>query len=241
MGSLTDFTLLVLIGHFLGDYQLQAEKLSKLKTEKYSQLGLHILLHGLILLPLIFFALRQKKDSTVFLIVALIIVLHFVIDILKKALAKKLKNCRRVLYLLDQALHLIAIYFICEILFQQYSTNFNLFILNRKILNWLLLFILITKPANISFKIIFEKYQYLDPETNTVPGAGAIIGNMERILSAIFLATDQITAIGLIYTAKSIARFKQIEENKKFAEYYLIGTLYSILYLFIFYYLIFVL
>lgn len=73
-----------------------------------------------------------------------------------------------------------------------------------------------------------------------IPGAGAIIGNLERVLSAIFLAMNQITAIGFIYTAKSIARFKEIEENKGFAEYYLIGTLFSILYVVVAYFIIIV-
>ena len=72
----------------------------------------------------------------------------------------------------------------------------------------------------------------------TVAGAGAIIGNMERILSAIFMATGQWAAIGVIFTAKSIARFKQMEENKQFAEYYLIGTLYSILYVVVAFFLL---
>ena len=49
---------------------------------------------------------------------------------------------------------------------------------------------------------------------------------------------NQISAIGFIYTAKSIARFKEIEQNKAFAEYYLIGTLFSILYVVIAYYII---
>ena len=50
------------------------------------------------------------------------------------------------------------------------------------------------------------------------------------MLCAIFIGLGQYASIGLIYTAKSIARFKKIEENPKFAEYYLIGTLYSILF-----------
>ena len=65
-----------------------------------------------------------------------------------------------------------------------------------------------------------------------------MIGNLERLLSAIFLGTGQAAAIALIYTAKSIARFKKIEEKQGFAEYYLIGTLYSILYVVVFYYLV---
>ena len=92
-------------------------------------------------------------------------------------------------------------------------------------------------PLRLSERI-FQKYHFTT-DAESVPGAGAVIGNLERILSAIFLAMNQITAIGFIYTAKSIARFKEIEENKGFAEYYLIGTLFSILYVVIAYFLIF--
>ena len=97
--------------------------------------------------------------------------------------------------------------------------------------------LVITKPANITFKVVFQKYQFQN-DAPTVPGAGAVIGNLERILSAVFLAMNQVASIGFIYTAKSIARFKEIEENKGFAEYYLIGTLFSILYVVVAYYLI---
>ncbi|MGH2066430.1 DUF3307 domain-containing protein, partial [Aerococcus sp. L_4] len=76
-------------------------------------------------------------------------------------------------------------------------------------------------------------------EIVTVPGAGAMIGNLERILSAIFLSLNALSSIGLIYTAKSIARFKLIEENQGFAEYYLIGTLFSILFVVVSYFFIF--
>ena len=65
-----------------------------------------------------------------------------------------------------------------------------------------------------------------------------MIGNLERILSVIFLSMGNPSGIGLIYTAKSIARFKQIGENKRFAEYYLIGTLYSILFTLSSYYIV---
>lgn len=94
----------------------------------------------------------------------------------------------------------------------------------------------------MTIKILFGQYQnYSEEKENdpTVSGAGAMIGNLERILSAIFLSLNALSSIGLIYTAKSIARFKRIEENQGFAEYYLIGTLFSILFVVISYFLIF--
>ncbi len=60
-------------------------------------------------------------------------------------------------------------------------------------------------------------------------GAGARIGILERALTLTFVLTGNYTAIAVIFAAKSIARFKELEK-RHFAEYYLIGTLSSILF-----------
>ena len=61
---------------------------------------------------------------------------------------------------------------------------------------------------------------------------GKWIGILERILILIFLFTNQLASIGVIIAVKSLARFKMMD-NKIFAEYYLIGTLLSVVYTFI--------
>lgn len=162
-------------------------------------------------------------------------------DYLKIYLNKKYMDKERLLFFIDQAVHIIIILLIGEFLLKGNLNNVSAGLVNVTYLRWLLLLLLITKPANIIFKIAFKKYE-LEKSANDVTeaGAGALIGSLERILSIIFLAINSISAIGLIYTAKSIARFKQIEENRRFAEYYLIGTLYSILFALVSYYLILV-
>lgn len=45
----------------------------------------------------------------------------------------------------------------------------------------------------------------------------------------IFLLLGQYTAIGLVFTAKSIARYDKISKSQAFAECYLIGSLFSII------------
>ena len=42
-----------------------------------------------------------------------------------------------------------------------------------------------------------------------------------------FLLIKQYSSVGLVLTAKSIARYNKISEDKEFAEYYLLGTLLS--------------
>lgn len=58
---------------------------------------------------------------------------------------------------------------------------------------------------------------------------GAVIGILERLMVLGLVLVNQWAAIGLIITAKSVARFKRIEEDQAFGEIYLIGTLTSVL------------
>jgi len=57
--------------------------------------------------------------------------------------------------------------------------------------------------------------------------AGEWIGILERIVTLTFVFTNSFTAIAFALTAKSIARFRELE-NKSFAEYYLLGTVASV-------------
>ncbi len=55
---------------------------------------------------------------------------------------------------------------------------------------------------------------------------GRVIGNLERALLLIFTIAGNYAAIGFVIAAKSVARFKDLEDHN-FAEYYLVGTLIS--------------
>jgi hypothetical protein len=56
---------------------------------------------------------------------------------------------------------------------------------------------------------------------------GATIGVLERLLICTLTLVGQPMAVGLVITAKTIARFKQLED-REFGEYYLLGTLASV-------------
>ena len=64
-----------------------------------------------------------------------------------------------------------------------------------------------------------------------IDGAGSIIGILERMLVTsfvLFWPSYGAAAIGLIFSAKSIARFPEMgKDGSDFAEYYLVGTLTS--------------
>lgn len=59
-------------------------------------------------------------------------------------------------------------------------------------------------------------------------GAGRLIGILERTITLILILAGQWAAMALLATAKSVARFDDLK-NREFAEYYLVGTLTSLL------------
>ncbi len=57
---------------------------------------------------------------------------------------------------------------------------------------------------------------------------GEWIGVLERLIALTFVLTGSYAALGFALAAKSIARFKELED-KQFAEYYILGTSVSLL------------
>ncbi|WP_290687357.1 MULTISPECIES: DUF3307 domain-containing protein [unclassified Haematobacter] len=60
-----------------------------------------------------------------------------------------------------------------------------------------------------------------------LPGAGRMIGLLERGLAFTFILVGQFEAVGFLLAAKSILRFGAIREDRAASEYVLIGTLAS--------------
>jgi hypothetical protein len=56
---------------------------------------------------------------------------------------------------------------------------------------------------------------------------GSTIGILERLLVCVFILTGSDVAVGFVVAAKTLARFKQLDD-REFAEYYLLGTLASV-------------
>ena len=95
------------------------------------------------------------------------------------------------------------------------------------ILLYILSYLIVASLGHFFVRIILRRYPL--PEKGGLEGAGAVIGVLERIFTLTFVLIGQHTALALIFTAKSIARFEELK-NRKFAEYYLIGTLSSLLF-----------
>lgn len=157
----------------------------------------------------------------------LILLSHSIIDFGKPHVANSFKLNPLVTFLLDQMLHLGIILLLAPLAKGVVLPN----ILTREVLNIILFIVLITKPTNVFFKIFFQKYQ---PESSQkwipfqVLEQRLDFWNVLCVMS-ICIIFNQFASIGLVFTAKSIARYNKISESPTFAEYYLIGSLFSIL------------
>jgi hypothetical protein len=58
---------------------------------------------------------------------------------------------------------------------------------------------------------------------------GRVIGNLERIVLTIVVAAGSYSALAFLVAAKGIVRSEEFQKNRDFAEYFLVGSLSSVL------------
>jgi len=208
--------LSLVLAHIIGDFYLQTDKCCEQKeTRKFKSwfLYVHAITIGLlswIIVPSCNFGLWAL----------LIAIFHFAIDAVKIHCPKGLWS-----FVIDQLFHLSILATISTI----YETTKELplqMIDNPSSFSTPLLILAILlcmKPANILIKLILEKYQVAS--CDNIKNAGALIGNLERLLTIVFVLLGQFEAIGFIVAAKSILRFKDTDTAK--TEYVLAGTFLS--------------
>lgn len=77
--------------------------------------------------------------------------------------------------------------------------------------------------------LVVEVLRRLDMRVgNDGPAVGRAIGFLERAFAITLILVDRWEALGLLVAAKSLARFKELDDRAR-AEYYLVGTLVSLL------------
>ncbi len=134
-------------------------------------------------------------------------------------------------FLGDQVLHLAVVVFL--------SAELG-FISMRSLAHWLAaswasvqytylmsIYVACLFGGSVLVRLTTRIFQVPTLDAQGVEGAGAYIGVVERLAITTLVALGQHAAVGFVLAAKSIARYKKIEEEKGFGEYYLIGTLTS--------------
>lgn len=81
-------------------------------------------------------------------------------------------------------------------------------------------------PATTEAAVAASAAREVAPRAQTAR-VGATIGILERILIVVFVLTGSEVAIGFVIAAKTLARFRLLDD-RDFAEYYLLGTLGSV-------------
>jgi len=227
----------------MGDYYLQSNGLAQSKKDSFKKLVIHAGLYAVV--TILFFLVFYRGEAL--LLGAIFSFSHFLVDSLKfiAIRSKRVNSAQSYVYAIDQILHLLAILILTiifsdKLLSRDWGVHLATLSVNRGlILRFVLTLLLISKPVNISFKILFSKFRPKSSSDQSADRSGEIIGTLERILIMLMLLANQYTAIWLIFTAKSIIRFDKDNENKGFAEYFLIGTFYSIIATVVIHYLIF--
>lgn len=237
---LTPLLIILLLLHILADFYFQTQNMSDSKKENYKYVIYHSIFYFLTMFLIFIF---YKFDIALLLAISALGLSHFIIDISKYYFSNKKDIKESSLFLVDQFIHLsiiIGFFLIVK------NTNFifvsERWIMNNSLvyLNVLVALLLIFKPANILIKSFISSPTYKNVEESGEKRPlrlGKIIGNLERLLIVLLLCANQFVVIGYIFTAKSIARWKKLTEDKDFAEYYLVGTLLSVIISIIVYYI----
>lgn len=241
---------LLICGHLLGDFYFQTPEMAKGKKKSSVIFLKHCLIYALAML----LALLPVIDGHILMVWFAVSVSHGIIDFLKitvENLATKktpvLCFFQSNLFVLDQLLHVIIILLASVIardiislnLLGEYLRSFysmlEIQLLPLAFIKGLFIILVIGKPANIIIQEInrkekIESHSDTDVKTDReYKNAGKIIGILERIIIVMMIMLKQYAAIALILTAKSITRYKKIENEPAFAEYYLVGTLLSLI------------
>ena len=232
-----EFFLLLLLGHVLGDFYTQTGKIAEKKKNDFRW----VLIHGLMYMITILVVCIPFMSWGLFVFSIFTAISHVLIDICKYFYVNRNKDSSKT-FLVDQSLHLVCliiISYICvknNVQLKQHiiiSDFFDTIQLSETMLcKWLLGLLIIHKPANILIQKLLISYRpkpKIDAtEIKVDNNVGRVIGSVERAIMFLLIYMHQYSAIGLVLTAKSIARYDKISKEKNFAEYYLLGTLISL-------------
>lgn len=116
MRLISNITIVLLICHVLGDFQLQTEEMADVKTKSLSALAKHLLVHDLVLavFPILLFGWRSLSE--VWLLSLLVWLSHCIVDVAKFYLKSWEALSREVVYIVDQLVHIILIILLSEYL-----------------------------------------------------------------------------------------------------------------------------
>lgn len=220
---MTETFILLLAAHVLGDFVLQTESMAQAKHRPQI-----LILHTVIHLAVTVLILGAWHPALLLLVLA-----HLIIDMIKTyCCPPDLRG-----FLLDQAAHLITLAALAlmvpaiwgdslwsRLLPPALSADLPLFWLHVAGL------ILAIRAGGFAVALILDPYLKTAPQLTqgSLPGAGALIGKLERSATYLLILLGQPTAVAFLVAAKSVLRFQTARDDRKISEYIIAGTLASI-------------
>ena len=216
--EITFWTFLIFISHFAIDYvRIKINKNNKNNNIRFYSFVIDQLIHVLIL---VINAFVIESDLNV------IGMFFYDIEILREIGFNNIINYSlSILKVLKPSSNFIKYFF--DFIFIKKEKNFT--DENENIITSYNL--IISNENKVEKKIEISQQKVVDnlkEKNNDSDNIGSLIGILERVIILLLGALGLYGSIALVLTAKSLARFKQLE-NKKFAEKYLVGTLMSLI------------
>lgn len=215
--------VLLCCGHLCADFLFQTSRLVDAKKNSIAAVAAHTfyvgVVQGAVVLPF-------SWSGRSLLLVLGITAAHFLIDAVKVRLGRTHPQHVLAWFFLDQGLHVGAILLAWSV-WPLHSVSPP----SPALGTTALLLAILAFNANGGSAIVTATLANLSspPEGDEGPkGAGHRIGILERWMILGLVWMGQWGAVGLVLTAKSIARFKRMEEQA-FAEIYLVGTMTSVI------------
>ncbi len=226
--SYREIITVLLLVHVLGDFYFQSEKMAVKKEQNYNYVIVHSVIYALVgIIGMMIFL-----PGISFCYMFIYAISHYLVDSLKYYVKRRFNHNKSKIniFVLDQVIHLMILFVLgfqivgCDIGYNEVIT----YIMETMgiSLSIILKLLLVHKPINIFIMAMMKSYKPVQKEDETM-NTGRLIGTIERIIMLFFIIINQYSSVGLVLTAKSIARYNKISESQEFAEYYLLGTLLS--------------
>ena len=229
--------VLLVVAHVVGDFLLQDERMAEAKKRRWSVLLLHGLLvlmaHAALLAPFLNPGLAAG-------LVALAVV-HVALDAARGRVPEP-RGASLAAFFADQVLHIVAAFALWRVLVSTEALGGVRWFVGgdwvEGYARWSAVaaaYVFNTAGGTRIVRGVLERFPKAVPSGADEAGGeyamGRVIGCLERYIALTLVLFGQWAALGFILVAKSIARFPEFRKrsDKDFAEYYLIGTLTSIL------------
>jgi FlaA1/EpsC-like NDP-sugar epimerase len=225
--------LMVLLAHVLSDFVFQSEATALQKSK--GKFGGH-LSHAFFVFITTAIFLFPFEGLTPYVLALTVAVVHFLIDYLKYLMNRLFDRFGRDIsvasFVFDQILHIVAIMIVVDS-FVLVPKAFMDELLSRLpdldlYIATVIVYVFVVFGGIYFVRVLLDSIPSTQKKEEENSNKGMLIGILERAMILTLWITGSPAAIGFVLTAKSIARFKEFDD-KEFAEYYLIGTLSSML------------